>query len=84
MPAALEEVPAQIRHIQPRLLEQGERRRGRLAQVHRAVVLVAEDHLLVEVVDAATVVADVGVDGVVLHRDEVVIELLLRLCDHHR
>ena len=59
--AALEEVTAEVGDILVHLLEQGEGRGRGLAEVHRALVDVAEDHLLVDVVDATWVVPDIGV-----------------------
>ena len=56
---ALEEVTAKVVDVDVHVIKQGERRCGCIAEVHLAFIDVREDHLLVEVVDAAWVVADV-------------------------
>ena len=70
---ALEEVSTEVSHIGAHLLKQGEGSRCCISKVHRALVDVREDHLLVEVVNASWVVSNIGGDGVVFGGDEVVI-----------
>ena len=80
---ALEEVSTQVGHVAAHFLEEGERSRRGVAEVHGALVDVGEDHLLVKVVDTAGVVADVGGDGVILGGDEVSISGFLGLSVEH-
>ena len=80
---ALEEVSTEVGHVGAHFLEEGEGSRRGVAEVHGALVDVGEDHLLVEVVDTAGVVADVGGDGVVLGGDEISISGFLGLSVEH-
>ena len=58
MAAALEEIAAEVGHFLVHLVKKCERRGSRLTEVHRTLVDVAEDHLLIDVVDAAWIIAD--------------------------
>ena len=84
MAAALEEVSSEVGHIGAHLFEEREGGRCGVAKVHRAFVDVGEHHFLVEVVDAAWVVANVGGDGVVFGGDEVNVCSFVGLGVEHR
>ena len=77
--AALQEVAAKVGHVLAHLFEEGEGRGGAGAEVHGALVEVAEHHLLVQVIHAAGVEAHVAGDGVVLGGDEVRVGALFGL-----
>jgi len=67
---ALEEISTKVGHIGFHLFEERKGSGGAITEVHGPLVHMGEHHLLVEVVYAAWIVADVGGDGVVFRCDE--------------